>query len=724
VSDKEDCDPDRRRILQGIAAGSSALVMMPLAGCDSSAPTALTEAQQGSGALWDGTWHAEGVLNASFENGVHVLQAGSDVYPSDRRAVAFREGLRFVNGSIEANIIDAGNGGGLVLRRTAPHHYYAAIVQAGRVTLLRHLGKPPLGLGEIRVQQDLLGVVRGVLDLLLFPDNETVLAAAPLLPASGDTRLRLSATSDGRGATRLQLYQGGAEHETLLVEAEDRTPALQGAGEAGVLATSQFLLTEAITALVPVAENLLPALASIRTLLVTGPGLAVMESVLGQSLVELVTPRSTSRFRDIVLAPSEAVQSSPAHVVEATTLEPVDGGALVSVITDLPARVHIEYATSSDFAGSQSLEAGDTNAFNALFATVPATSGASRVYWRAHAQRNGLTRSGSIRSFRPLPRGAASVPVKLVLGSCATEFGWPFRHMRDEAPDALVWLGDIFYVDAMGPLAQTQTGYAGLWKDILCAPELRSTLDSAYFAPQRDDHDYGRNDAFGQTIPAHAIDPWEGIVHPGTYYRFDIGPVGVWVIDQRRFQDDPALPDTVDKSLIGIEQREWLLDTLAASDQPFKLIASPMPLFFGPNVNEDWSKGFTAERDLILDFLRTTIPGHTVFVSGDSHSGAVIDAGGMLEMRVSPFDIPFLGWVGASRGEGVQWSGVGKFYATAETGSDEDGLFMDLRLIRVGVPIGGVGIAPIEGLPPLAVGGLGLPDERITTVVWQRRLRA
>ncbi len=701
--------PTRRDFLLGTTAlGASTLLPGCGDGPSDAADTGSGPANRGAASnpgYWEGGWRADGVLNAYFDGDARILQAGSEVYPSDRRSVAFLEDVRFLDGAVEADIAAAGAGAGLVIRRSLPFFYYALIYQAetGLLELVRHLGRPE-GVGEVNAD-----AFAG----FLLPSNETVLAATitqPLGAFSGPARMVLAAESVG-GVTQLTGRLQGPGGPEFSVTASDDAPELQQPGEAGLLATAVSVF--------PSGPNI-PNMTSTRALTVTDQGLAFMASPPGQAYLQVVEQASTAQFANVSIAPAELSEASPAHVLTATTLEPIGNGALVTVSTDLPAQLVIDYADNPDFAGAVSLNAGHTNGFDALFAKIPGFAGAPRVYWRARSERQGRTVIGPVRSFRSMPKGAIEQPLKFIFGSCATQMTWTFRHIRDEQPDGLVWLGDLNYPDAMGLLAQTESAYTGLWKDFLAARELRDILDTACFLPQRDDHDYGLNDSYGETVPEHGITTWEGIVHPGTYYRYDAGPLGVWVLDQRRFQDDPALPDTVDKSMLGPAQRDWLLETLAASDQPFKIVGAPMPLFLAPNPNQDWSKGFTAERDYILDFIRTQVSGRVIFVSGDSHSGAVIEQDGIIDIRSSPLDIPSPGWVTASEGEGVIWSDVGKFYCVAETGQANGRPFLDMRMVRVGIVVNsGQGIG--TGLPAVAGSDFGLTDEHITEIVWQQR---
>jgi hypothetical protein len=206
-----------------------------------------------------------------------------------------------------------------------------------------------------------------------------------------------------------------------------------------------------------------------------------------------------------------------------------------------------------------------------------------------------------------------------------------------------VWHGDLNYPDTHGPLSQSISGYAGIWRDFLANPLLRPILDRAAFAAQRDDHDYGIQDANSTNVGdcPWGLAPWEALMGGSDYYRFPAGAAEVWVLDQRRFKSDPDLPDTIEKTLLGQRQRQWLLRTLERSQARFKLICSPCTVFMGSNASDgNWGVEFTAERDLLVEHIRERVGGTTLFLTGDVHLTGVYDAGGLFEARAAPVGIP------------------------------------------------------------------------------------
>jgi phosphodiesterase/alkaline phosphatase D-like protein len=241
-----------------------------------------------------------------------------------------------------------------------------------------------------------------------------------------------------------------------------------------------------------------------------------------------------------------------------------------------------------------------------------------------------------------LPRPGSAARATVAIGACASQFGPAFDQLLARRPDVFVWQGDLNYPDTVGPLAQTMSGYEGIWRDFLANPKLAPLFESALFAPQRDDHDYGVQDANSTNIVPWGLAPWEALMQPQLYYRFPAGQAEFWVLDQRRFKTDPDAPDTLDKTLLGRDQREWFMRTLAASQAAFKVVCSPCTLAgVGSNGRDgSWAKGFEKERDLILGHIKANVSGRTLFVTGDTHWTMVYDHDGLFEARPCPLGIP------------------------------------------------------------------------------------
>jgi hypothetical protein len=558
---------------------------------------------------WPKGWVCPGVANLRVAGGRGVLEAGSDVFPYDPRPSAFAVDARFVDGRVRAVVTAAGSLVGVLLRRTGPRDYYAAFYDA---------------------EHDLLSIVRR------SPDALQTLAEVPVpAPKSGFT-LELSAA--GTRATTLTaalILPGGA---VVRAEAKDDHPALQRAGDGGVLG-------QARTIFLSKGPPVFPGLGNMH-LLPYGvkQGQWFIRTPVGQQVVDEIRRESTVAFREIVITGARAPRVTPASVIAATAMLPVAGGARLHVATDLAAEVTIEVSDTPGFRSRRRLNPGRTHDFQGFAVDARGLSPGRRAYWRAVLRRAGSTAVGPVRSFPVLPSGGDPAPVRLAIASCGAQFISLFDDLVALEPDVFIWQGDLNYPDTVGPLAQTITGYAGIWRDFLANPMLAPLFDHSSFVPMRDDHDYGANDCNSTVIPhlPWGVAPWDGLMGKRIGCRFSAGLSDVWVLDQRRFKSNPNLPDTPRKTLLGKTQREWLLRTLRASTAPFKVICSPCTVFMSANRTDgNWSDGFTAERDAILSYIDREVSGRVIFIAGDFHLTGVYDQDGRYEARPCPVGIPF-----------------------------------------------------------------------------------
>jgi PhoD-like phosphatase len=597
---------NRRELL---LAGAALAVGAAAAGADAAAPvlrrTDFATLPAGDG--WGDGWRCPAVANLVVGDGIGRLEAGSDVFPDDPRPVAFAVDCRFVSGSVRAVIAAAGSMAGVVLRRTSPRDYYAAVFD---------------------VEQSLLAIVRR-------SGNDLVtLAQTSAVAVPGDLVLELAADGSRPTALTAKLTAGGVP---LVLGAHDDHPPLQRPGDPGVLSRARTLFPSA-------GPSAFPALGNLH-LLPYGvqEGEAVLATPVGAAVIAEIRRESTVAFREISISSGEPPRRTIPSVIAATTGLPRAGGARLHVASDVPARVDIELSRTPGFERPRRIAAGRTGAFDATELRAHGLKPGRRAYWRATLRRAGTRHVGPVRSFRVLPGRGDPRRVRLAIAACGTQFGPIFDHLADAHPDVFVWQGDLNYPDTHGPVAQTMSGYAGIWRDFLANPRLAPVLERTAFVAQRDDHDYAAQDSNSTTIPSHpwGVAPWDSLMGDGIGVRFAAGLADVWVLDQRRFKSDPTLPDTQAKTLLGDRQRAWLLDGLASSRAPFKVICSPCTVFMHANARDgNWATGYTAERDALLTHLDRSVSGRVVFVTGDTHLTGVYDAGGRFEARPCPIDIP------------------------------------------------------------------------------------
>jgi hypothetical protein len=548
------------------------------------------------------------VANLRVSGGQGVLEAGSDVFPYDPRPAAFAVDARIVQGSVRAVVTAAGSLVGVMLRRTGPRDYYAAFYDA---------------------QQNLLSILRrSGADLV-------TLASTPASSLNGELTLELSAA--GVSPTLLTATLTGPGGVALTTSATDGFAALQRAGDAGVLGQARTLFPSS-------GPPVLPSLGNLHLLPYgVAQGQAFIASPEGQQVVDEIKRESTVAFREIAITSRELPLHTPASPIAATTMLPLAGGARLHVASDLPAEVIVEVSETPRFEHPRRLAPGRTGPFEGYEVDARGLSPNRRAYWRARLRRRGTTAVGPVRSFPVLPPAGDPARVRLAIASCGAQFLPYFNDLIAMEPDVFVWQGDLNYPDTVGPLAQTMTGYAGIWRDFLANPLMAPLLERSAFVPMRDDHDYGANDSNSTVIPhlPWGVAPWDALMGKQIGVRFSAGLADVWVLDQRRFKSDPTLPDDQHKTLIGQRQRQWLLSTLRASTAPFKIICSPCTVFMSANPTDgNWSDGFRTERDEILAHIDREVRGRVIFVAGDFHLTGVYDKDGRYEARPCPVGIP------------------------------------------------------------------------------------
>jgi len=650
----------RRGFLAGAAAGAG---LAAGSGRALAARNALirrtTFAEIAAGDGWGSGWRCPGAANLRIADGRGLLEAASDVFPNDPRPVCFAVDARVLEGSVRASITAPGSACGVVLRRRSPREYYAAVydVERSELSILRRSGTELVTLSR---------------------------TPAPIVV--GELTLELSATSFS--PTVLDATLTTADGREFRTSARDGHGSLQRPGDPGVMGQARTLFPSAGPPQFPALGNLHLLPYGIQE------GQAVIESPGGQALVTEIRRQSTVSLREITISSTEVPARTRASVVAATTGLPRDRGARLHVASDLPARVVIEIAEGPEFKQPLRIAEKRTGRFDALTVDVSKLPLERRAYWRATLRRRGTKTVGPVRSFPILPAAGRSGRTRLAVGSCGVDFGPLFDDLARQKPDVFVWQGDLNYPDTHGPLAQTMSGYAGIWRDFLANPRLAPVLRRSAFVAMRDDHDYGAQDSNASTLGSHpwGVEPWDALFGAGAGYRFSAGPADVWVLDQRRFKTDPTAPDDGAKTLLGARQRSWLLRGLRSSTAPFKVICSPCTLLMPYNARDgNWAAGFTAERDRIFRTIDRKVTGRVVFVTGDTHLTGVYDQDDRYEARACPIGIPVPNDITISdpgaaerlrKTKGVTYADERCHYAVLDLDSSENAATLDISLRR------------------------------------------
>jgi phosphodiesterase/alkaline phosphatase D-like protein len=249
---------------------------------------------------------------------------------------------------------------------------------------------------------------------------------------------------------------------------------------------------------------------------------------------------------------------------------------------------------------------------------------------------------------RTLPRATDPRPVRIVVAADydpSPEFA---SNLVDAAiataPDLAVAIGDFPYTDN-GPVARSVAEYRARHIALRAHPPLRGLFESCAMYAIYDDHEV-RNDWDGRTRDdeparyAAAVQVWDEFfpqrapVGEIRYRRWRWGrDAECFLLDCRRFRSANNAPDDAGKTMLGADQRRWLIDGVTRSAATFKLIFTSVPLDFG-NGDDHWA-AFRTERDAVLAAL-VGVPG-VLFISADQHWFASHrHALGVREIQVGP----------------------------------------------------------------------------------------
>ena len=286
----------------------------------------------------------------------------------------------------------------------------------------------------------------------------------------------------------------------------------------------------------------------------------------------------------------------------------------------------------------------------------PGTEYFYRVIYGPDTTRTGRS---SMARFKTLPAPATVAPVNFILTSC---MNYSFFHEGTRnspayqgedkmegytaldavlrlQPDFCIIDGDCVYYDhPVATRAQTQAELRKKWHEQHVQERFVNLFARVPTYWLKDDHDYRKNDSdpTGDYEPSHDLGiatfrEQVPVVNPAdskavTYRTQRMGrDLQLWFVEGRDYRSPNAMPDGPDKTVWGIEQREWLQRTLKESDATFKILVSPSPLI-GPDDaskkdNHVNPRGFRYEGEAFLAWLKDNgvAPGQFFVICGDRH---------------------------------------------------------------------------------------------------------
>ncbi|WP_242632148.1 alkaline phosphatase D family protein [Rubripirellula amarantea] len=233
-------------------------------------------------------------------------------------------------------------------------------------------------------------------------------------------------------------------------------------------------------------------------------------------------------------------------------------------------------------------------------------------------------------TFKTAPAAGQRVSFDVAFGSGAryvpsNEYAW--RNMAESNPLAYLGLGDNVYIDVMNRrgaqrLFYYRRGLSPAWSELTSSVAIYAVWD---------DHDMAIDDSAGG---AGLDAPWKvpnwtvfrqnwnnpyyggGDKVPGTWHSFSLGDVEFFMTDGRFYREKK------DRTMLGPDQKKWLLKALAESKAKFKVLASGTMWSDGADKDGKdswagrWARG---ERNEIFDWINQKKINGVILISGDRH---------------------------------------------------------------------------------------------------------
>ncbi len=223
-----------------------------------------------------------------------------------------------------------------------------------------------------------------------------------------------------------------------------------------------------------------------------------------------------------------------------------------------------------------------------------------------------------------------------------------YQAMTSLKPDWVIHAGDVEYYDKPKPFAWTVELMRFKWARLFALPRLREFYcnHTTYF--MKDDHDTLKNDCwngqkYGVVTFEQGVRLFNTEQFPSRSPRYaDVQwgkDIQFWILEGRDYRSPNTMNDGPEKTILGEEQKAWLIKSVRASTATFKLVFSPTPLV-GPDrakKSDNHSNATFEYEGMQLREALSGIKGLIVFC-GDRHwQYASVDSGtGLWEFGCGP----------------------------------------------------------------------------------------
>lgn len=301
--------------------------------------------------------------------------------------------------------------------------------------------------------------------------------------------------------------------------------------------------------------------------------------------------------------------------------------------TEEPARIRVQYSAGPECPTEvtpwlRTERAGDL----AIQLELEGLTANTRYRYALEVEGSGVLSTAGF--FRTLPEHDA--PFRLALGadlSSRSSMHGLIDELATSGADLLLWLGDWPYADS-SPAARSLDQFRGRHLASRRALPVQQLMRAMPIHAVWDDHEVTDDwDALtaksSPELVANGTQAWREFfpvrdAPPGEIYRrYGIGPgLEVFHLDLRSHRDANGANDSPQRTMLGAQQRDWLLEGLRESTATFKLVLTSVPLDYGTTGRDHWA-GFATERDQLLEAISEARLEGVVFLSGDQHWLAV-----------------------------------------------------------------------------------------------------
>lgn len=238
---------------------------------------------------------------------------------------------------------------------------------------------------------------------------------------------------------------------------------------------------------------------------------------------------------------------------------------------------------------------------------------------------DGEVQSPSVRQqVRTFPPPGKKGTVRIGLGHSLIGPGeqTSWRAVAGKKPDLFILMGDNIYSDSTEPKKQRR-----MYLEFRADPHFREFAATTPIYAIWDDHDFGKNNSDGtQEGKRRSLSTFNEIwPNPpsqagkslGIWTRFSVGRAEFFLLDVRYHRSPNQQADGPEKTMLGRQQRDWLVKSLIESRAVFKFPVSGSSWQCGGQ--EAWNHQFLYEYDSILAQLEAKRVAGIILLGGDQH---------------------------------------------------------------------------------------------------------